>query len=129
MTRKNIKKNEVEESDHHDEPYNEESKEDEQNCRQTYSYYERNKGGAPIERFELPMILEGNIHIHNYLKLCWFSPQIFSLIWIFFNFDDYESKPLLEIEIKLLKIFARMFTLLQCLACGFSVTEPIMTLM
>ena len=34
-------------------------KEEEQLIKATFMFYERNKGGTPIEIFELPMLLEG----------------------------------------------------------------------
>ena len=33
-------------------------------CKQNFSFYEKNRGGPPVERFELPMMLVGkNIKI------------------------------------------------------------------
>ena len=34
-------------------------KEEEQLIKQTFAFYERNKGGTTVELFELPMLLEG----------------------------------------------------------------------
>ena len=38
-------------------------KEEEQLIKTTFGFYERNKGGQPVEVFELPMLLEGKSFI------------------------------------------------------------------
>ena len=38
-------------------------KEEEQLIKTTFGFYERNKGGTPVEVFELPMLLEGKSFI------------------------------------------------------------------
>ena len=54
--------------DHDDSDFHEEDhtmtefqKEEEQLIKQTFGFYERNKGGTQVELFELPMLLEGKL--------------------------------------------------------------------
>ena len=50
-----------EESDYHDDDQllTDQQKEEEQMFKSVFSFYQQNRGGVPIERYELPMLLDG----------------------------------------------------------------------